>query len=535
MEDPKCSQKRQEDDLPVRRDLGKPGLLSYIWDAFDKPPEERRLVLKLDAGILCFGSIGYFLKSVDQYNILNAFVSGMKEDLHLYQNQLNYMQTAWAVGYMVGQIPSNIILTRTRPQYWIPSLEVFWSILILSLSKCNAAYQFYVIRFFVGLTESGYYPGIQHVLGSWYRRDELGKRGCVFQVCSAVGQMVSGYIMAGVIHLGGKAGYKSWQWSFVINGTIALLVALAGYFMLPDVPEITKSWYLTPKEVALARRRMELECRQPRGKYSKEKLKRIFSSWHVYLVTILYMTFNNGITYGQPIFQQYLRHSTHPKYTVSQINHYSTATPAMQLVAIVICSWMSDTVLRGKRWPFVIIAGIINLICYISLAIWDIPTWWKWTCLIGAGASYGVGGLIMTWANEICSADSEERAIAIAAMNEFAYIVQIWLPLLVWQQVDAPRYFKGYITVSCMSAAMLVICLIVRVLHEREIAVMEQQLFSQQHGEREDEQGLRVTCKGSVPEFSISRSSTSSTTRSMSSGLEGTVSIRGVVIEMREF
>lgn len=58
MEDPKCSQKRQEDDLPVRRDLGKPGLLSYIWDAFDKPPEERRLVLKLDAGILCFGSIG---------------------------------------------------------------------------------------------------------------------------------------------------------------------------------------------------------------------------------------------------------------------------------------------------------------------------------------------------------------------------------------------------------------------------------------------------------------------------------------------
>lgn len=141
----------------------------------------------------------------------------------------------------------------------------------------------------------------------------------------------------------------------------------------------------------------------------------------------------------------------------------------------------------------------------------------------------------LSWANEICSADSEERAIAIAAMNEFAYIVQIWLPLLVWQQVDAPRYFKGYITVSCMSAAMLVICLIVRVLHEREIAVMEQQLFSQQHGEREDEQGLRVTCKGSVPEFSISRSSTSSTTRSMSSGLEGTVSIRGVVIEMREF
>lgn len=60
MEDSECSSKRQGDDLPVRRDLGKPRLLSYIWDAFDKPPEERRLVGKLDAGILCFGSIGRY-------------------------------------------------------------------------------------------------------------------------------------------------------------------------------------------------------------------------------------------------------------------------------------------------------------------------------------------------------------------------------------------------------------------------------------------------------------------------------------------
>lgn len=47
-----------------------------------------------------------------------------KEDLGLYKNQLNYMHTAWAIGYMLGQLPSNIILTRTRPRYWIPSLEV---------------------------------------------------------------------------------------------------------------------------------------------------------------------------------------------------------------------------------------------------------------------------------------------------------------------------------------------------------------------------------------------------------------------------
>lgn len=91
--------------------------------------------------------LGYFVKSVDLYNINNAFVSGMyvptnggitdrellsangdffsrKEDLKLYNNQLNYIQTAYALGYSLGQIPSNLILSRARPRYWIPSLEV---------------------------------------------------------------------------------------------------------------------------------------------------------------------------------------------------------------------------------------------------------------------------------------------------------------------------------------------------------------------------------------------------------------------------
>ena len=48
----------------------------------------------------------------------------MKEDLGLYGNQLNYMQTCWTVGYVIGEIPSNLLLTRVRPRYWIPAAEV---------------------------------------------------------------------------------------------------------------------------------------------------------------------------------------------------------------------------------------------------------------------------------------------------------------------------------------------------------------------------------------------------------------------------
>jgi ACS family pantothenate transporter-like MFS transporter len=55
-------------------------------------------------------------------------------------------------------------------------------------------------------------------------------------------------------------------------------------------------------------------------------------------------------------------------------------------------------------------------------------------------------------------------------MNEMAYVVQTWLPLIVWQQVEAPEYRKGYITVSFLSASMIVTALTIRVLYAREVS-----------------------------------------------------------------
>lgn len=55
-------------------------------------------------------------------------------------------------------------------------------------------------------------------------------------------------------------------------------------------------------------------------------------------------------------------------------------------------------------------------------------------------------------------------------MNEMAYVLQAWLPLIVWQQVDAPEYRKGYITVTFLSAALIVTAFTIRILYARERA-----------------------------------------------------------------
>lgn len=74
----------------------------------------------------------------------------------------------------------------------------------------------------------------------------------------------------------------------------------------------------------------------------------------------------------------------------------------------------------------------------------------------------------LRWAHEICAEDSEERAIVVASMNDMAYVLQAWLPLLVWQQIDAPQYRKGFITIAFLSAALIGTGFITKALHKNQ-------------------------------------------------------------------
>ena len=254
-----------------------------------------------------------------------------------------------------------------------------------------------------------------------------------------------------------------------MDGVISLPIALSGFIVLPDLPETSRAIYLTEAERALGRKRMELEGRKGRQPFTKAKVVRIFKSWHIYVLTLLYISFNNGNDGAMPVFAQYLKDSVHPKYQIWQINVYPTTQYAVQVVTTLFYAWTSDSLFRGARWPAMIIGGCMNIICYVSLAIWNIPTGWHWASYILAGFGGGLSGLCFAWAHEICADDNEERALVTATMNEMAYVCQAWLPLIVWQQVDAPMYRTGFITVTCLSVLLIVTAFVTRHLHLRQI------------------------------------------------------------------
>jgi ACS family pantothenate transporter-like MFS transporter len=123
----------------------------------------------------------------------------MEEDLHIVGNNYNYITTYWTIGYILGFLPSQIMLTRVRPSIWLPTMELLWSVLVIGQSGTKNTSTLFALRFFQGLFEASAYPGIMTLLGNWYTPAELGKRACIFVVSSSVSSMFGGYLQADLL------------------------------------------------------------------------------------------------------------------------------------------------------------------------------------------------------------------------------------------------------------------------------------------------------------------------------------------------
>ncbi|KAM3523655.1 hypothetical protein NHJ13051_004993 [Beauveria bassiana] len=204
---------------------------------------ERAFVARLDVFLLTFGCISQGTESLRDSNINNAYVSGMKEDLHLEGNELNLFTTYFNVAYCIMLIPSQIIMTHVRPSWWLPSVEIVWGIITGLFALTRSAKQVYVLRAFLGLCESAAYPGMITLFMSWYTPTEMAKRIGFYHSCQSVGQMLSGALQAAIINsLSGKSGLAGWRWLFVVNAIITVFWGFAGYFMIPDMPNKPNPW-----------------------------------------------------------------------------------------------------------------------------------------------------------------------------------------------------------------------------------------------------------------------------------------------------
>lgn len=164
----------------------------------------------------------------------------------------------------------------------------------LTVSRTSTSNQVIALRFFIGLTESIFYPAAHYLIGSWYKPSELGKRACIFHASSAAAGMFSGYLQAAVYKgLNGTLGHAGWQWLFIMDGIISLPIAFAGFWLYPDFPDSTRAFYLTEADRELAKQRMKAIGRKERTRLGWSVIRRVFGRWHVWALSVLYIVFIN--------------------------------------------------------------------------------------------------------------------------------------------------------------------------------------------------------------------------------------------------
>ena len=177
----------------------------------------RKLITKIDLRVIPVLSVLYLLAFLDRTNIANASVFGLQKNLHLTGTQYNTALTIFFVPYIAFEIPSNIILKRLRPHIWLSACMFLFGL----VTVCQGLVQNYsgllAVRFFLGLAETGMFPGSFYLIGMWYKRSEAQKRYSFFFGSTSLAGAFGGLLASAIGKLNGRRGYLGWRWIFILG------------------------------------------------------------------------------------------------------------------------------------------------------------------------------------------------------------------------------------------------------------------------------------------------------------------------------
>ncbi|KAI0481874.1 major facilitator superfamily domain-containing protein [Xylaria cf. heliscus] len=428
----------------------------------DYKPGEKKLVQKIDFFILTFCCLSYFTNYLDRTNLNNAYVSGMKEELHFVGDQLNQVQAAFTAGYVVGQFPANLSLHYVRPRIFFPACMIVWAGLTMVTASVHNPQSVAAIRFFQGVFEATTFIGTHYILGSWYTERELGKRSGIFTASGLAGTLIGGYIQTGIQEsLHQRHGLSGWRWLFIIDGLITIPVAIWGFVFFPDTPATTKAIYLTPAEKELAVSRVPpVEDEAP---LSWSFFRRSLTNRFFWGFMILWIIAGEAESFGSNgLLALYMKSHPVHHYTVVQLNNYPTGVPAAGIVSTLFWATLTDF-LNGKRYLvgyFIGITGIVTSALILAASHDPDPvasTPMVFGAYYWAGAVYACQATFFAWANDTLRYEEHMfRAIVLAGMNLGSNVINAWWTIVFYGASMAPWFTRGMWAMIAVSIALVI-------------------------------------------------------------------------------
>ncbi|WWD16921.1 hypothetical protein CI109_101353 [Kwoniella shandongensis] len=387
--------------------------------------EEKRLVRKIDRHLLPMLWIMYVFNYLDRTNIGNAKVGGMEADLKLSSSDYSLVLSIFFVGYLLNEVPCNMILARSKPSIFLPTIMILWGGMSIGAKGINSLGGMVAFRMVLGLVEAGFFPGVMLLMSCWYKPAELSKRIAAFYTASLVSGAFGGLLAGGLIEgLEGVGNTRGWKWLFIIEGLATVVIACFAYFVLPNYPTTTK--WLSADEQRLAVARLH-NGQEEAGDMSHKE---------AFLAAL-----KDPKTYALGYKGRIAQFMTVPIYIVA-------------LVISVTAGWNADR--TGQKAYTVLGAACLSVISFIiCVSVHNNAVRYAMICFGGAGIWTCVP-VFLSWMVTMFDG-REKRAISIALINGVGNLASVYGSFF-WPAKDAPQYVKGFsISTALMGLAAVLV------------------------------------------------------------------------------
>ncbi|ORX90002.1 MFS general substrate transporter [Basidiobolus meristosporus CBS 931.73] len=378
---------------------------------------------KLDLTLLPLLCIIYLLSYLDRSNIGNAKLGGLETDLNMSHLEYQWALSIFFFGYVIFELPSNIVLRRWRASKWIAILMFCWGVVAVSMVGIQSFAGLAICRFLLGAFEAGLFPayGISQIKGS----------------------------------------LAEWQYIFLIEGLPTVVLAILCWFFLPDSPETAK--FLNKNERAYEINRLATDAGAANDhSWSWAQVGSVFKDWKTYAYMVIYITGTialQGVTLFLPSIVNGLGHWSTVKSQLMTVPPYAVAFFA----TIFLCISSDHFVERSLHMVFVNLVTICGFLLLILVNDELVGVHYFGAILITAGVYANVSVKIAWFNNNF--GGLTRRAVASAAIVSVGTIGgaiggQIYY--------DPPKYLGGnIIAVSCVGIQTVLVILL-RVIFTRE-------------------------------------------------------------------
>ncbi|MFI9920792.1 MFS transporter [Acinetobacter baumannii] len=376
---------------------------------------------KIAFRLMPFLMLCYFCAYLDRVNVGFAKLQ-MMSDLQFSEAVYGLGAGIFFIGYFLCEVPSNIVLHKVGARRWIARIMITWGILSGCFAFVQTEWQFYTLRFLLGVAEAGLAPGLLLYLTYWfpsYRRARMTVLWFIaIPISGMIGGPLSGLIMD---RMSGVHGWFGWQWMFVIEAIPTVLVGLLVLAVLKD--SVQDANWLTQDEKNLVKQELAQDNQHKEGHAS---VKEFIADKRLWLLAGIYFCVVMGqyaITFWLPTL---IRNSG-----ISDNWHIGllTSLPYMCAIVVMILAGRSGDHFQERRWHLIIpmCAGALAL-TFATLFASNLTLSLICLCIAASGV---LTASSLFWMLPTNFLGGVSAAAGIAAVNSFANLAGFCSPYLI--------------------------------------------------------------------------------------------------------